>query len=70
MVLEGLKGRGVACKLCLIVGRLWPLCWVDLGGSRESHGCLMVMLDFGILDLYGSIYKDDVMMIETLINSK
>ena len=30
----------------------------------------MVMLDCGILGLYGAIYGDDVMMIETLINSK
>ena len=28
------------------------------------------MLDCGILGLYGAIYGDDVMMIETLINSK
>ena len=37
--------------------------WKVLGG-------LMVMLDCGILGLYGAIYGDDVMMIETLINSK
>ena len=30
----------------------------------------MVMLDCGILGLYVSIYGDDVMMIETLFNSK